>query len=155
MKHNVITQFIKNVNWGDLDYLIVDCPPGTGDEPLSVAQTLPDADGAIMVTTPQQVAVTDVKKCISFCSQLQLKVIGIVENMSGFVCPHCNERTDIFKGNGGSEMAEQFNVPFLGAIPIDPEMGRCCDIGEPFITSDSDSPTVQAIKYVFTPLLEL
>ena len=155
MKHNVITQFIKNVNWGDLDYLVVDCPPGTGDEPLSVAQTLPDADGAIMVTTPQQVAVVDVKKCISFCDQIHLKVLGIVENMSGFVCPHCNKRTDIFKGDGGSQMAEQFNVPFLGSIPIDPEMGRCCDAGEPFVNSDSDSPTVQAIGYIFRPLLEL
>ena len=155
MKHNVITQFVKNVNWGDLDYLVVDCPPGTGDEPLSIAQTLPDADGAIMVTTPQQVAVTDVKKCITFCSQVHLKVIGIIENMSGFVCPHCNKRTDIFKGDGGNQMAEQFGIPFLGSIPIDPEMGRCCDAGEPFITSNSDSPTVQAIQHAFRPLLEL
>ncbi|HPS54926.1 MAG TPA: Mrp/NBP35 family ATP-binding protein [Sedimentisphaerales bacterium] len=155
MKHNVITQFVKNVNWGDLDYLVVDCPPGTGDEPLSIAQTLPDADGAIMVTTPQQVAVADVKKCITFCSQVHLKVLGIIENMSGFVCPHCNKRTDIFKGDGGSEMAEQFGITFLGSIPIDPEMGRCCDAGEPFINSNSNSPTVQAIQHAFRPLLEL
>ncbi len=155
MKHNVISQFVKNVNWGELDYLVVDCPPGTGDEPLSVVQTIPDADGAVMVTTPQDVAVNDVKKCITFCSQVQLKVLGIIENMSGFVCPHCNKRTDIFKGDGGSQMAEQFNIAFLGSIPIDTEMGRCCDAGEPFINSQSDSPAAQAMQHAFRPLLEL
>jgi len=153
MKHNVIKQFVSEVSWGDLDYLIVDCPPGTGDEPLSIVQLLGKADGAVVVTTPQQLAVTDVKKCITFCKQLNLPVLGIIENMDGFVCPHCNKRTDIFGGDGGRQMAKDFDVPFLGSIPIDSNMVPAADLGKPFIYYNNQSPTAQAINYAFEPLL--
>ena len=154
MKHNIITQFVSDVSWGDLDYLIVDCPPGTGDEPLSIVQLLGRADGAVVVATPQQLAVTDVKKCITFCKHLNLPVLGIIENMDGFVCPHCNQRTDIFKGDGGREMAKDFDVPFLGSIPIDSNMVSAADLGKPFIYYNNQSPTAQALNNVFEPLLQ-
>jgi predicted Fe-Mo cluster-binding NifX family protein len=154
MKHNVIKQFVSEVSWGDLDYLIVDCPPGTGDEPLSIVQLLGKADGAVVVTTPQQLAVADVKKCITFCKQLNLPVLGIIENMDGFVCPHCNRRTDIFKGDGGRQMAKDFNVPFLGSIPMDPNMVPAADLGRPFIYYNNQSPTAQALNDAFGPLLQ-
>ena len=120
MKANVIRQFFGNVAWGDLDYIIVDSPPGTGDEPLSVAQLLqPDKSSAIVVTTPQQVATIDVEKSITFCRQLGLPISGIMENMSGFVCPHCGQEADIFSSGGGRRLAEKFGIPFLGVIPLD------------------------------------
>jgi len=155
MKHNVIKQFVTDVSWGNLDYLIVDCPPGTGDEPLSIVQLLGNADGAVIVTTPQQLSVIDVKKCITFCRQLNLPVLGVIENMSGFVCPHCNHRTDIFTGDGGKQMANDFDVPFLGSIPIDPEVVSACDSGKPFINFNSQSTTAQALNYAFESLLNL
>ena len=154
MKHNMIEQFVKNVSWGELDYLVVDCPPGTGDEPLSIVQLLGNIDGAVIVTTPQDVAVIDVKKCITFCRQLHLPILGIIENMSGFVCPHCNNRTEIFKGDGGSQMASDFNVPFLGRIPIDPVMSQAGDSGTPFV-SFTGNTTAKALSSVFEPLLVL
>lgn len=154
MKHNVIKQFVTDVCWGDLDYLVVDCPPGTGDEPLSVVQLLGKADGAVIVTTPQQLAVVDVKKCITFCKQLNLPVLGVIENMSGFVCPHCGQRIDVFAGDGGEEMAGDFKVPFLGRIPIDPALARACDSGEPFVAFNLQSPAAQAIGSSFELLLD-
>jgi len=154
MKHNVIKQFVSEVCWGELDYLIVDCPPGTGDEPLSIVQLLGKADGAVVVTTPQQLAVTDVKKCITFCQQLNLPVLGIIENMDGFVCPHCNKKTDIFGGDGGRQMAKDFDVPFLGSIPIDSNMVPAADLGKPFIYYNNQSPTAQALDSAFEPLLQ-
>jgi len=154
MKHNVIKQFISEVSWGRLDYLIIDCPPGTGDEPLSMVQLLSNAGGAVIVTTPQQLAVADVKKCITFCRQLNLPVLGIIENMKGFVCPHCNHKTDIFKGDGGRQMAKDFNVPFLGSIPIDPNMVPAADLGKPFISYNNQSPTAQSLSRAFEPLLQ-
>lgn len=155
MKHNIIKQFVTDVSWGNLDYLVVDCPPGTGDEPLSIVQLLDNADGAVVVTTPQQLSVIDVKKCITFCRQLNLPVLGIVENMSGFVCPHCNRRIDIFREGGGRQMARDSNVPFLGSIPLDPEMVVACDLGRPFITFNNQSITAQAMGSAFKPLLEV
>jgi ATP-binding protein involved in chromosome partitioning len=149
MKHSIIKQFISDVWWGDLDYLIIDCPPGTGDEPLSIIQLLGKADGAIVVTTPQQLAVVDVKKCITFCKQLNLTVLGIIENMSGFICPHCKKQTDIFKGSGGRKMAEEFNIPFLGSIPIDPNMVTAADLGRPFINYNRQSPVSKALCHAF------
>jgi ATP-binding protein involved in chromosome partitioning len=149
MKHSIIKQFISDVWWGDLDYLIIDCPPGTGDEPLSIIQLLGKADGAIVVTTPQQLAIIDVKKCITFCRQLNLTVLGIIENMSGFVCPHCKNQTDIFKGSGGKKMAGEFNIPFLGSIPIDPDMVTAADLGKPFISYNSQSPASKALCHAF------
>jgi len=153
MKHNVINQFIQDVDWGALDYLVVDCPPGTGDEALSTVQVLGSVDGVVVVTTPQDLAVVDVRKCVTFCKQLSLPVLGIVENMSGFVCPHCQKRTDIFPGVGGEQIAEDFGVPFLGGIPMDPTVARACDAGRPFIDFDADSATAQAFARVFEPLL--
>ena len=131
MKNSIIKQFLKDVTWGELDYLIIDCPPGTGDEPLSVVQLLGKADGTIIVTTPQDVASVDVSKSIKFAEQVKIPVTGIVENMSGFVCPHCNEVSYIFK-EGGGKLAEEYKVPFLGAIPIDPALGEAGDSGKPY-----------------------
>jgi ATP-binding protein involved in chromosome partitioning len=154
MKHNLIKQFVTDVSWGELDYLVVDCPPGTGDEPLSVVQLLGKVDGAVVVTTPQELAVIDVKKCITFCRQLDTPVLGVIENMSGFICPHCNKRTDIFKGRGGEKMAADFNVPFLGSVPIEAAIVSACDSGRPFIDSDNQGPTAQALRSAFEPLLQ-
>ncbi len=154
MKHNMIEQFVQGVAWGDLDYLIVDCPPGTGDEALSTVQVLGSVDGVVIVTTPQDLAVVDVRKCVTFCRQLSLPVTGIVENMSGFVCPHCQKRTDIFPGAGGEQIAQDFGVPFLGGIPMDPAVARACDAGKPFIDFEKDSLTAQAFTHAFEPLLE-
>ena len=154
MKHSVIKQFVSNVAWGDLDYLVVDCPPGTGDEPLSIAQILDNPDGAVVVTTPQQLAITDVKKCLTFCTQLNLPVLGVIQNMSGFVCAHCNHRTDIFGMDGGQILARDFNIPFLGSIPMDADMVLAADQGKPFISFNKKSPTAQALARAFTPLLQ-
>lgn len=154
MKHNVIKQFVTDVSWGNLDYLVVDCPPGTGDEPLSIVQLLGNADGAVIVTTPQQLSVIDVKKCVTFCRQLNLPVLGVIENMSGLVCPHCHHRIDIFKTGGGKQMAKDFNVPFLGTIPIDSALVSACDSGKPFISFNSQSPTAQALNSAFESLLQ-
>lgn len=140
MKNGVIRQFLEEVSWGDLDALIVDCPPGTGDKPLSVIQLLGNADGAIIVTTPQDVAAVDVSKSINFCSQLGLPITGIVENMSGFVCPHCGTVTHVFKEGGGKKLSERYKVPFLGSIPLDPGIGEAGDAGTPFVARFKESP---------------
>ena len=155
MKHNIIKQFVTDVCWGDLDYLVTDCPPGTGDEPLSMAQLLGKIDGIVIVTTPQPLAVVDVKKCITFCRQLNLPVLGVIENMSGFVCPHCSQQIEIFTGDGGREMAEDFGVPFLGLIPMDPALAHACDLGAPFVDSTRPNPTVDAMCSAFEPILDL
>ncbi len=154
MKYQMIKQFLKDVQWGILDFLIVDSPPGTGDEPLSIVQLLEDADGAVIVTTPQEVALSDVRKCISFCNNLDLPVLGVLENMSGFVCPKCGEETDIFKSGGGEIMARQMGVPFLGRIPIDPQIVRACDSGRPYVQHYNLSQAAQAFKKAMLPLLE-
>jgi ATP-binding protein involved in chromosome partitioning len=155
MKYKMIKQFLKDVQWGELDFLVVDSPPGTGDEPLSVVQLLENADGAIIVTTPQEVALSDVRKCITFCRNLKLPVIGVLENMSGFICPKCGERTDIFKSGGGQEMAHQMNVPFLGRVPIDPQIVQACDSGRPFVYNYNQSQTAKAFEKVLSPILKL
>ena len=140
MKNGVIKQFLQDVEWGELDCLIVDCPPGTGDEPLSIIQLLGNADGAIIVTTPQNVAAVDVSKSIKFCEKLNLPITGIVENMSGFVCPDCGKVSYIFSKDGGKKLAEKYGVPFLGAIPIDPSVGISGDEGKPYVARFRDSP---------------
>jgi len=132
LKYGIIKQFLKDVEWGDLDYLIVDSPPGTGDEPLSVCQLIDRAEGAVIVTTPQEVALIDVRKSITFCRQLNMPVLGVVENMSGFVCPHCGKESPIFKNGGGKAMADDMGVPFLGSIPIEPGIVQNGDAGTPF-----------------------
>ncbi len=155
MKTGVITQFIRDVAWGDLDYLIVDSPPGTGDEPLSVCQTLEDADGAVIVTTPQKVAAVDVRKSISFCRQLDLPILGVIENMNGFVCPKCGELTAVFQSGGGKLMAEDMAVPFLGSVPIDPQIAEAGDSGVAFLQRYVDSQTANIIQALIKPILEL
>ena len=154
-KMTVIKQFLEDVAWGDLDYLIIDAPPGTGDEPLSVCQLATPVDGAIVVTTPQDVATADVRKSINFCHQLELPVLGVVENMSGFVCPKCGDVTDIFKSGGGERMAADMVVPFLGRIPIDPAIGQACDDGTPFVYHYSRTETAKAFERVIAPILAL
>jgi ATP-binding protein involved in chromosome partitioning len=155
MKFQMIKQFLKDVEWGHLDFLIIDSPPGTGDEPLSIVQLLGNPDGAVMVTTPQEVALSDVRKCITFCRNLNLPVLGVLENMSGFVCPKCGQRTDIFKSGGGQEMAKQMNVAFLGRIPIDPQIVQSCDAGQPYVYHCSKSQTAKAFERVSNLIIEL
>ncbi len=154
MKYNMIKQFLKDVEWSDLDYLIVDSPPGTGDEPLSIAQLVEEPDGAVIVTTPQQLAITDVRKCITFCRQLKLPVLGVIENMSGFVCPKCNEQVEIFKSGGGESMAREMNVPFLGRIPLDPQIVDACDSGQPYIEKYKDSKVSESFNKAVSTLTE-
>ncbi|MBN1866783.1 P-loop NTPase [Candidatus Sumerlaeota bacterium] len=148
MKMGVIKQFLKDADWGDLDFLIIDSPPGTGDEPLSVCQLIGDLDGAVIVTTPQKVAAVDVRKSVMFCKQLRVPVVGVVENMSGFVCPKCGEATQILRSGGGMKIAEDMNVPFLGAIPIDPAIAESGDDGRAFVHSHAESPAARAMRGV-------
>lgn len=133
MKMNVIKQLFQDVNWGELDYMVVDCPPGTGDEPLSVVQLIPEPTGALIVTTPQEMSLSDVRRSIQFCRALKLPVLGVIENMSGFVCPHCGGKTELFNSGGGEEMAREMDVPFLGRIPIEPDIVESGDSGRPFV----------------------
>lgn len=145
MKMNVIRQFLQDVAWGDLDVLIIDSPPGTGDEPLSVCQLIGRPDGAVVVTTPQKVAAVDVRKSITFCRQLNVPVLGVIENMSGFVCPKCGEVTPILRTGGGRGLAEDMGVPFLGSIPLDPQIAEAGDAGRDFIRSFASSPTAEIL----------
>jgi len=153
MKMGVVRQFLQDVEWGDLDFLVVDAPPGTGDEPLSVCQLMPDADGAVVVTTPQEVALTAVRKSITFCNKLSIPVLGVVENMSGFVCPHCGTLTEIFGSGGGEEMAQRMGVPFLGRIPIDPSVREAGDAGKP--RTDGGAAAARAFDRALGPILDL
>jgi Mrp family chromosome partitioning ATPase/predicted Fe-Mo cluster-binding NifX family protein len=155
MKMNVIKQLLTEVNWGDLDYLIIDFPPGTGDEPLSVAQLIPGADGAVIVTTPQNLSLNDVRKCINFCRQVNVPVLGVVENMSGLICPHCHTLIDVFKTGGGKTMASEMDVPFLGSIPIDPDIVEASDSGKPFVYHFAKSEAAKAFKGVIEPLMAM
>ena len=151
-KMGAIQQFLSDVNWGDLDYLVVDTPPGTGDEQLSLCQLVDGLEGAVVVTTPQKVAAADVRKSINFCKELKLPVLGVVENMSGFVCPKCGELTDLFCSGGGSKTAEDMKVPFLGKIPLDPQIAHACDDGKAFITEFSKSPTAECMSDIIQAL---
>ncbi|MDJ0780637.1 MAG: Mrp/NBP35 family ATP-binding protein [Desulfosarcinaceae bacterium] len=143
VKYSAIQQFIGDVEWGDLDFLVIDAPPGTGDEPLTVAQTIDDAK-AIIVTTPQEVSLADVRKSINFCRTVKLDVFGLVENMSGFACPHCGEAIDLFGNGGGQRTAEKMGIPFLGRIPFDPNMVHCGDTGQSFQSQYAQSPVTKA-----------
>jgi ATP-binding protein involved in chromosome partitioning len=146
MKHNAISQFLGEVAWGNLDFLIVDLPPGTGDEPLSVAHLIKNVDGAVIVTTPQDVALLDSRKAVLFSRLLNIPVVGIVENMSGLECPHCHKGIPLFKIGGGEKAARDLNIPFLGSIPIDPEMVTNCDRGTPFVMSCPNSEATKVFK---------
>jgi ATP-binding protein involved in chromosome partitioning len=149
-KAGAIRQFISDVEWGDLDYLVIDCPPGTGDEPLTVVQTLGKIDGAVVVTTPQDLAIADVRKSITFCGQLNLPVLGVIENMSGFVCPHCGETVDIFKSGGGEIMAKAMRVPFLGRIPMDATVMAAADDGTPHVYHYEKTEAAKAFSGIVT-----
>jgi ATP-binding protein involved in chromosome partitioning len=148
LKMRVIQQFLSDITWGELDFLFIDLPPGTGDEPLSVMQLIPDMDGVIVVTIPSEVSQAVVKKAITFARQLGVPIIGIIENMGGFICPECGARIDIFKAGGGQKIAEDLSVPFLGSIPIDPEICRDSDNGIPFIIEHADSPATKAFTEI-------
>lgn len=147
IKHGVIKQFIGEVEWGNLDYLLIDSPPGTGDEPLTVAQVISDAK-AIIVTTPQEVALGDVRKSINFCKTVNMQVFGLVENMSGFSCPHCGKEIDLFGSGGGEKTAAAMGIPFLGKIPFDPRVVSCGDSGTCFQDEYKDAPVAQAFASV-------
>ncbi len=147
VKHTAIRQFIGEVSWGNLDYLIIDSPPGTGDEPLTIAQLIPDAQ-AVIVTTPQEVALADIRKSISFCKNLKMKMFGIIENMSGFTCPHCHGGIDLFGNGGGKRTAQTYGINFLGKIPFDPNMVECGDQGVAFQEKYTDSVITEAFKKI-------
>ncbi len=144
LKMTAIRQLLSDVVWGILDVLFIDLPPGTGDEPLSIAQLLPNIDGVVIVTMPSELSRAVVKKAITFARRVGMPIIGVVENMSGYVCPKCGDRIDIFQSGGGKKMAEETGVPFLGSIPIDPKVGLDSDKGLPFVIEHSDSPAAKA-----------
>lgn len=147
MKYQAIQQFIGDVDWGELDYLIIDAPPGTGDEPLTIAQMIKKAK-AIIVTTPQEVSLADVRKSISFCKTVKMDIVGLIENMSGYVCPHCGEPVDLFGSGGGEKTAETAGIPFMGRIPFDPNVVKCGDTGVSFQEKYQDSPITLAFADV-------
>jgi ATP-binding protein involved in chromosome partitioning len=147
MLHGAVQQFMRDVAWGELDYLIVDLPPGTGDVTLSLSQSVPVA-GAVVVTTPQGVSVSDVRKAVGMFRQLNIPVLGVVENMSYFVCGHCNERTDIFGSGGGRKMAEDMNLNFLGEVPIDTRVREGGDEGKPIVVAAPDAPAAKAFDEI-------
>lgn len=148
LKMGAIRQFLEDIVWGDLDMLFIDLPPGTGDEPLTIAQLLPEMDGVIVVTMPSELSSTIVKKAITFALRLKMPIIGVVENMSGFVCPHCSTRTEIFRSGGGRKMAEDSGVSFLGSIPIDSTVGVDADQGKPFAVTHPESAAAKAFSEV-------
>jgi Mrp family chromosome partitioning ATPase len=147
MKINAINEFLGDIEWGDLDYLIIDLPPGTGDEALSIAQTIPGS-GAVIVTTPQDVALLDSRRSARFARSLEMNVLGIIENMSGLTCPHCGKKIDLFKKGGGEMAAKELGIPFIGKIPIDPDIVTGSDSGDPFIVRES------GLKNSFSDIIE-
>ncbi len=152
MKTKTIKQFLDSFEWPPIDYLIVDCPPGTGDEPLSVLQTIPNVDGAVIVTTPQEVALIDARKAIAFSRQLDVPILGIVENMSGFVCPKCGEHMDIFKSGGAEKAADDFKIQLLGKIPLNAQIVESGDSGKPWAASQPDGPFSKIAQELTTKL---
>ncbi|MFQ5837353.1 MAG: Mrp/NBP35 family ATP-binding protein [Thermoplasmata archaeon] len=155
LKMKAINQMLGDVRWGELDYMLVDLPPGTSDEPLSIAQNIPDADGAIVVTTPQDVALLDVRKAISFAKTLNMAIIGIIENMSGFTCPECGHHVDIFKKGGGEAAARDLGLNFLGRVPLDADVVVGGDDGKPFVITQPDSETTKAFMEIVERVVEI
>ncbi len=153
MKMKAIEQFLGDVDWGELDWLIIDSPPGTGDEPLSVAQLIP-ATGAVIVTTPQEVSLMDSKKAVAFARQLNLNILGIVENMSGLTCPNCGQKIDLFKEGGGFKAAMELKIPFLGKIPLDPQIVILGDEGKSFVDTQPESKASQAFSDIVNKIIE-
>jgi len=154
LKMTAIRQLLADVVWGDLDFLLVDLPPGTGDEPLSVMQLIPDIDGVIMITVPSEVSQIVVKRAVGFTRELHVPIVGIIENMSGFICPKCGAEVNIFGAGGGQKMAEQLGVPFLGRIPIDQRICEDSDSGLPFIVEHSESAATKAFMSVVSKVEE-
>ena len=152
LKMNIIRRFLSDVAWNALDYLVVDTPPGTGDEPLSVCQLMGNPDGAVIVTTPQLVALVDVRKTISFCRRLQLPILGIVENMCAFVCPHCHKQTPLFGSGGGERLAAETALPFLGSIPFDPTLAAACDDAAILAAGRDDAPVMRIMRAIIHQL---
>ncbi|MEM3783941.1 MAG: Mrp/NBP35 family ATP-binding protein [Candidatus Bathyarchaeia archaeon] len=148
LKMTAIRQFLSDIVWGELDILLIDLPPGTGDEPLSIAQLLPELDGVIIVTIPSEVSQMVVKKAVTFSRRLGMPIIGVIENMSGFVCPNCGAKVDIFQSGGGMKIAEELAIPFLGSIPIDQKISEASDKGTPFIVEHADSPASKAFMEI-------
>jgi len=151
LKMMALKQFLGEVEWGNLDFLIIDSPPGTGDEPLSICQLIPELEGGVIVTTPQGVALLDSRKCVNFLKNLKIPILGIIENMSGLKCPYCGKNIDLFKSGGGEKVALEFNIPFLGKIPIDINLVESSDEGKPYILQYKNSETAQ----VFNKIVEL
>ena len=154
LKHQAIKQFLAEIDWGELDFLIVDLPPGTGDEALSVAQLIKPFDGFVVITTPQEVALLDTRKSVSFAKMVGVPVIGIVENMSGFICPHCGKEINLFKKGGGEKAAEELGLKFLGRVPIEPAVVESGDIGKPVVISNPESASAKALSSITDKILE-
>jgi ATP-binding protein involved in chromosome partitioning len=148
LKMGAIRQFLSEIVWGSLEYLLIDLPPGTGDESLSVLQLLPEMDGVIIVTIPSEVSQDVVKKAVTFARKMGTPIIGIVDNMTGMVCPHCGEPIDVFGVGGGERIAGEMGVPLLGAIPLDPHVSAATDTGTPFIVLESDSQAAKAFDAI-------
>lgn len=154
LKMGVIKQFLQDIEWPELDYLIVDSPPGTGDEPLSIVQILKKVDGSIIVSTPQDVAILDARKTIKFSEKLSVPVLGIIENMSGFTCPHCGKKIEIFQGKGAIKAAHDFNIDILGKIPIDNKIVQTSDAGRPYIYDYNSLPAALEMKNIVNKILK-
>jgi Mrp family chromosome partitioning ATPase len=155
IKMGAIKQLLSEVAWGELDYLLVDLPPGTGDEPLTVLQLLPDADGVVIVTIPSEVSGDVVRKAVTFARMLNIPVLGIVENMAGLICPHCGEAIEVFEGSMGRRVSEDMGVPFLGSIPIDPRVSASCDSGKPFVETHPDTVAAKAFGEIVKKIVEV
>jgi Mrp family chromosome partitioning ATPase len=153
LKMGAIKQLLSEVAWGELDYLLVDLPPGTGDEPLTVLQLLPEADGVVIVTIPSEVSGDVVRKAVTFARMLKIPILGIIENMSGLVCPHCGKKIEVFEGDMGRRVAEDMGVPFLGSIPIDPRISTACDSGVPFVETHQDTVAAKAFGEVVKKII--
>jgi len=152
LKIGTIKQFLADTAWGELDYLIIDTPPGTGDESLTICQLIPGINGAVIVTTPQDVAILDSRRTVNFAEKVDVPVIGIIENMSGFVCPHCGTETALFKKGGGEKAAAECKVPFLGSIPIEPDITEMSDGGTPYIRNKNSTPTVKRMQEIVSTI---
>ena len=154
LKIGVIRQFISDIEWDDLDYMVIDSPPGTGDEPLTVAQTIPDAK-ALIVTTPQEISLADVRKSINFCRQVHMEILGLVENMSGLVCPHCGKTIDIFKTRGGMLTAKKEGLRLLGTLPLDPQVVSNGDVGDMSLLDNPDLPITREFNKIVDAVIQI
>ena len=148
LKYRLIQQFLSDVAWGSLDYLVIDSPPGTGDEPLSVVQLVGRSAAAVIVTTPQELAISDVRRCVTFCNECKLAIAGILENMSGYVCPQCGTMANVFGCGGGQKLAQEMNVPFLGQVPLDPHIVSLGDRGKAFVSEEATARSTLAFREV-------